>query len=151
MGLIPCVFFLLFLFYSSAYDIDDETRQDDAPSSHSIPASLFSIHFFLEHTIWCSRSVTLLVLLRFINRCRTHESIHHGVYGLVRRYEEFAVGYICRRGITTGVADHNSNSKSYMLIFILLVYVYRILQCCLRRACSILRFKILGPMDPMIT
>lgn len=150
MGLIPCVFFLLFLFYSSAYDIDDEMRQDDAPSSHSMPASLFSIHFFLEHTI-CSRSVPLLVLLRFVNRCRTYESILDGVYGLVRRYEEFAGGYTCRRGITMGVGDHNSNSKSYMLIFILLVYVHRILQCCLRRACSILRFEILGPMAPMIT
>jgi hypothetical protein len=123
MGLIPRVFFLLFLFYSSAYDIDDETRQDDAPSSHSIPASLFPIHFFLEHTICCSRSVPLLVLLRFVNRCRTHESILHGVYGLVRRYEEFGGGLYMQ------TRNHNRSSSPQSEFKIIYAHLYSLGVC----------------------
>lgn len=120
MGLIPCAF-LLFLFYSSAYDIDDEMRHD-APS-HSIPATLFPIYFVLEQAICCSGSVPLLVLLHFVNLCRTHESIFHGLYGLVRGYEEFG-GELYMQTM-----DHNRSSRPQSEFKIIYAHLYSLGVC----------------------
>jgi hypothetical protein len=150
--------------FPSAYDIDDETRQDKTrqdyapPSSSSEPASSFlllSCHG--PQVIVAPFFYSCLVVSFFLHLFWGwgHEAISHGVCESGWRHEESGrVGYTCF--ISCQYAEEiphvrGSAGGKFIRIHTLLISFPRCIQCSSKRhGGPILRFKTLGPMAVII-